>query len=98
MKMKLNKYNQWDRIASHIEIMSSHSEQPPALVVSQIGWQFGRKIKLCKQISLFDLGTKTPIDLVVRIANTDKSTMRKTIMIQQDWTVFIGACCSEEIR
>jgi len=48
MKMNLNKYNQWDRIASHIEIMSSHSEQPPALVVSQIGWQFGRKIKLCK--------------------------------------------------
>lgn len=42
------------------------------------------KIKLFEQISLFDLRTQTPIDLVMRTPTTDKSTVRKTIMIEQD--------------
>jgi len=82
----LNEDKQWvrDSITYQNYVLPLSSEPPPGLVVSQIGEQFGRKIKLFEQISSFDFGTQTPIDLVARISNTDQGTMGKTIMTEQD--------------
>lgn len=54
MKAKSIEDNQWVRDSSAHQngVLPLSSEQPPGLVVSKIGEQFGRKIKLFEQISL----------------------------------------------